>query len=355
MFIRMIKKILSILLITVMYSVTCFAEDYAILISAGKATSDNTILNSEYWYDLYLTYEYLLLEEQYDSTNVFVFYGDGIDFNTANVRYKKELHNWGQITDYDNSYSTMNSIISLLDNVITDDDNLLFYWIAGHGGKDSSSDDSYRTYIQNTNEVVSKSQLIGLINSITHYNRRKIFWMTCKSGAMGGGSINPNNNKTTLVTSSSSNEDSYSFIDYNDPHSAFNFALFSLSTGKFVNGLNCELNQVCYGMTNIDSLLSINELYTGIDLFSYLTINSFSCPLVPCMFDVGSISNKIFVGENKKMRNITIDANSSYWIDKMEISNVEIENNSNVSIDIDDNCLIKQSTFVDVGSMLLIK
>ena len=235
------------------------AENYAILVSAGKATSDTTSNNSEYWYDLFLVYEYLIIDEQYDQSKVFVFYGDGYDYNTSNNRYKKEQHNWMYITDYDNSYNTMINVFSTLNNIITDEDNILFYWVAGHGEKtDYYNSDSYRVKIEHSieeDEYICKQDLLDLINSISHYNKRKIFWMTCHSGAMGDGYYNLNENKTTLITSSSSNEVSYSFKDNGDPHSAFNFALYSLSTGLFPDSTTCDLSQVTTGIEDIDYML----------------------------------------------------------------------------------------------------
>ena len=351
----MTKKLTSILIAIVSYFEMLSAANYAFLISAGNTDNDYTLYNSEYWYDLYLAYEQLLSVEQYDSTNVFVFYGFGDDYNSCNSRYRKELHHWGQITDYNNSYNTLDSVLTSLNPYITEDDNLCFYWIVGHGLKESSSDDSYRVYIENYNEFVDKEHLYSLINRITHYNKRKIFWMTCYSGSIGGGSYNLKNDKTSIVTSSSSNEPSFSFTDSNDDvHSAFNYAIFSLSTGKFANGMTCDLSQVCYGMTNIDSLFSINELYTGINNYSYLVVNTTQCPLNPCLFDIGGISDNIYIGEKKELRNVTININRAYWIDDMEIKNVQLDN-SITTIDVDNQCLVKKSTFVPIGSSILIK
>lgn len=351
----MINRLLSILVL-LSFSGSISAENYAFLISAGEAESDATIYNSEYWYDLFLVYEYLLLEEQYDSLNVFVFYGNGNDFNTSNSRYKKEMHNWGQITDYNNSYLTMSSVISSLNNMITEEDNILFYWVVGHGWRNYPySDDDYRVCIENYNEEIDKAHLITMINSITHYKKRKIFWMTCQSGALGGGSANPDNLITTLVTSSSSNEDSYSFWFNNEPHSAYNFALFSLSSGFFPNGNTCNLSQVCYGMNNVDSLLSINELFIGINSFSYSDINSNNCPLNPCLFDVGGISNKIFIGERKELKNVAIDVSSSYWLERMDLSNVVLDENTNIVINADINCEMEDNVFVPLNATLKIE
>lgn len=357
----MMKKIICLLLLIIMHFHTVTAENYAFLISAGEATADADSCNPEFWYDLYLSYEYLLLWEQYDSTNVYVFYGDGTDFNTTEDRYKKELHNWGQITDYNNSYSTMYSVFSSLDNVITDNDNVFIYWVAGHAMKTiANDDDSYIAEITHNNhyEVVNKTQLMNLINSITHYNKRKIFWMTCYSGAIGEGAINPLNNKTVLLTSSSSNAESEGFNDIDRlMHSGFNYAVYTLSTGMFPHGLPYNVSSVCpYLAHNTDSLLSINELFYCMFTFTYLaTWINYPCELLPSLFDVGNISNKLYVGEQKHLKNVTIDSNSSYWVDRMEVTNVIFDNNLDINMQINKHLIINKSTFVPRGTTLQVK
>lgn len=363
-FLDMKNLFLSILIVVLMYCEVAVADNYAILISAGKATSDTELTNSEYWFDLFLVYEYLLLEEQYDPSQVFVFYGDGNDYTSGNLRYRKETHNWTQVADFDNSYLTLDSVISSLDNVITDDDNLLFYWVVGHGDKTNPfDDDNYCAYVNpdfdnpynSDTYCLSKSDLVSLVNSITHYRKRKIFWMTCHSGSMGIGSINLKNDKTTLITSSPASELSYSTAINNEPHSAFNFALFSLSTGYFPNGTTCDISQVCTDVDDIDYMLSIDELYAGINTFSYLDINTLNCPLNPCLFDQGGISNKIFIGEYKNISNVTYYFNSSYWLDQIEISNVRYDDDYDISIEADEWCLLKRNIFVPLNSTLIIK
>lgn len=363
----MARRVLYLFLMFLLSSNPIIADNYAILISAGKATSDNTITNTEYWFDLYLVYEYLLLEEHYDSTKVFVFYGNGTDYNSSNNRYKKQLHNWGQITDYDNSRSTLNNIIPSLNNVITDRDNVLFYWITGHAIKaDATLDDSYFAIVNfnpyNPDDpnkyYLNKNELLYLINSITHYNKRKIMWMTCYSGAMGGGNYNPNNDRTTLITSSNTNEKSYSnnYLNNNisEPHADFNYALLSLSTGVYPDGTTCNLNQYCQSQSIEDSLLSVKELHSGISTFVSYLPNFSTQPEHPCLFDIGNIGPKIFLGEDKKLKTVLINTNSSYWVDRMNLSNVEL-NNTSIIIDIDDYCSAKNNIFVPIGSTLQIK
>lgn len=342
----------------IMYCGELSAHNYAFLISAEIATSDDNYYNSEHWNDLYLIYEYLLLDEHYDSSKVYVFYGDGIDFDNPTDRYKKERHNWGQITDYDNNYSTIDSIVLQLKSIVTDKDNILFYWVVGHGELSSNSNyDSYKAKIvhhnDNTVEYVSKTQLISLINSIKHYNRRKIFWMTCYSGAMESDSIV--NNRTTLVTSSAQNQSSFSNENplggINYCHSVFNCALVSLSTGIYPWETTCNLNQYFSGTALADSLISLNELHSGIYSFIHNKYGYFQHPYI---FD-RNISDRIFIGEDKKLKNVSINNNKSYWVDRIELSDVTFGSSATTSIDIDVQSVIKKNTFVPVGSTLIIK
>ena len=248
--------------------------------------------------------------------------------------------------------------MSSLDNIITDQDNVFFYWVAGHGMKTiPTNDDSYLALIKHDNyyQEVNKTQLVNLINSITHYNRRKIFWTTCKSGAMGGGLINPLNDRTVLLTSSSSNNNSFGFLDADSIlHTAFGYAYYVLSTREFpFTAPYHNFEHVCQYYVNhdCDSLVSINELYYGMAFFNYY----FYLDLLPCLFDSGNISNSVFIGENKKIEDVTIKSNSAYWIDELELSDVVIMNDKNVTIDTDIQCVLKKNTFVPLSSTLIVK
>lgn len=97
-----------------------------------------------------------------------------------------------------------------------------------------------------------------------------------------------------------------------------------------------------------------NDYSMGINNYSYLVVNTTQCPLNPCLFDIGGISDNIYIGEKKELRNVTININRAYWIDDMEIKNVQLDN-SITTIDVDNQCLVKKSTFVPIGSSILIK
>ena len=168
------------------YSTNIKAIDYAILISAGRATTDNTFSNSEYWYDLFLAYEDLVINEGYDPANVFVFYGSGTSFNSTNPRYQTALHGWGNIVDFNNDHFTLDDQFRNLGALITNNDNLHIRWVVGHGwgnsatgvttwinGRDPINNDDYWALIQNNNIWIRETELIRIINQIPNYRRQK--------------------------------------------------------------------------------------------------------------------------------------------------------------------------------------
>ena len=370
----MIKKIICLISICFSFVGMAYAENYAVLISAGKAYTDYTALNSEYWYDLYLTYEYLLGYENYDSTNVYVFYGDGVDYNSDIPRFQPSFNNWGTITDYDNSYYTMYNVLSSLDNIITDEDNLLFYWVVGHGEIDliSLNPDTYYAYIENRNDRVSKSRVKDLVDCINHYNKRKIIWMTCHSGCMGEASNNLNNEKTVLITSVPVEELSAAMKDIfqSTYHSAFNYAMYCIVTGHYPHDvLDVEVpshfRTVMGYLTRTsnyveryydDSILSLYEIKDLVgrfrSVFPYISYWDYN----PQLYG-SDLAEKIFFWEEKTIEDITLSRSESYWLDQLELKNVSIANNTNVDLDIevDDHFSIESNILIPVGSSLLVK
>jgi len=62
-------------------------DKYAVLASTEMATEDDVKYNSEFWYDLVLTY-CTLIEQGFDKDNIFVLYGDGEDGTSKYDRYE---------------------------------------------------------------------------------------------------------------------------------------------------------------------------------------------------------------------------------------------------------------------------
>ena len=130
--IRITYTVIFVSLIAFLSSLNLKAERYAILISAGKTTTDGEFLNSFYWYDLFLAYEDLIIKEGFTHGNVFVCYGDGASYNSDNDRYKLSLHGWSDIVDYDNDKETIFDVFDNLGNMTNSDDHVVIWW-SGHG------------------------------------------------------------------------------------------------------------------------------------------------------------------------------------------------------------------------------
>jgi hypothetical protein len=309
-----------ILLIT---SITSFSENYAILISVGKATQDDEFNNSEYWYDLFLAYEDLIIKEGYSHDKVYVFYGDGNDFTGTNYdRYKKSYHGWTEpITDYDYSYTTVYNQIGVLSIVINEDDNLLIRWMVGHGG--ASDEDNYITYNQNHNVYCSEQQVYDMFNQINNYKRRKIIWMTCHSGALVAGKKTFNNEKTTIITCCRWDRSCYgATIPANETmHAEFNYVITSSLYGKDQCGNT--LNADYYN----DNVISLDELYQ--EVITNSVINATSLPQIG---DICPLASKIYIDENILLSDATLSGTHEYLVDNIKTQNdLIIPNNANIT------------------------
>lgn len=75
----------------------------------------------------------------------------------------------------------------------------------------------------------------------------------------------------------------------------------------------------------------------------------------PSLFDWGGISSKIFIGETKELKNVAIDVSSSYWLDRVNFSNVVLDENINIDINADINCEMKEDVFVPLSATLIIE
>ncbi|MFH0896009.1 MAG: T9SS type A sorting domain-containing protein [Bacteroidota bacterium] len=293
------KKIILIILIAFSSSYVK-ATNYAILVSAGLATIDDAFSNSEYWYDLYLSYEDLIIKEGYDEDNVFVFYGAGSDFTaTTKDRYKIGYHGWtNPITDFNNSYSTLVTQFTAIGNTITSNDNVVIRWVVGHGGN-AGSNDNYSALIQNTSQNVSEAQIQSLVSLIPNYNRKSIIWMTCMSGCLVKGSSTLNYARTSVLTSSDWDEYSYGAY-YPEGHAELNYVVNSSLYGQDYAGTTYNGDQ------NNDHIISFNELYLE-------TQNS--TPAMQSETQLGnacSIANRDYISESILLDNATISNTQDY-------------------------------------------
>jgi hypothetical protein len=61
------------------------------------------------------------------------------------------------------------------------------------------------------------------------------------------------------------------------------------------------------------------------------------------------------LGENKEIKNVAIGNNKSYWLDRLELSNVTLGTGTDITIDTDIQTVIKKNTIVPKGSTLSIE
>lgn len=107
------------------------AEKYAVLISAQFATQDNSKTNSEFWYDLLLTYT-TLIDYGYTHENIYVLYGRSSDFDSQVECYQNPYPS--QITDMVTNAENIQFTFDSLNTIMTEDD-FLFVWYMGHGDR----------------------------------------------------------------------------------------------------------------------------------------------------------------------------------------------------------------------------
>jgi len=335
------------------------AVDYAILVSAGNATTDGTFSNSEYWYDIFLAYEDLVLNEGYDPANVFVFYGNGASFNSTRARYQLALHGWGNFVDFDNAYNTLNTQFANIGAIVTNNDNLLIRWVVGHGGGDAATgntapypsstardpinNDDYWVLLENRNLLVRETEIIRIINQINNYKRRKIIWMTCHSGCLAGGTNNLNNNRTVLITASRWDEPSWPYwLPGETIHAELNYVVTSSLFGEDPAGTAYDADN------NGDNVINMWELWNEANTSPIMNSD-------PQLGNAGGLADMIYIDEGLQFNNITFPANVEYCVDNFNTINTTIQNNSNVTINIDQNFNATGTFNAPVGAILNIR
>ena len=335
------------------------AIDYAILVSADRATTDNTFSNSEYWYDLFLAYEDLVLNEGYDPANVFVFYGNGASFNSTRARYQLALHGWGNIVDFDNAFNTLDTEFANIGALITNNDNLHIRWVVGHGwgnsatttttpstagtGRDPIDADDYWVLLQNRNLCVRETEIIRIINQIPNYKRRKIIWMTCHSGCLTGGTNTLINNRTVVITASRWNQVSNgNFFPGETIHAQLNWIVTSALFGEDPTGTAFDAD------INDDNVINLLELWRNADISPIMTSD-------PQLGNSGFLAYRIYINEELHLNNRTLPNFIEYRVDNFNTHNTVIRNNSQVTIDIDQEFNATGTFYAPIGARLIIK
>lgn len=305
------------------------AENYAFLISAGKATQDDNA-TAVFWYDLFLAYRCLIIEQGYTHENVHVFYGDGLDWTgTKYDKYKKETYDWDvPIVDFANDSLTLRTEIGNLANSITDNDNVLIWWVVGHGRSPDGPDDYIARIINwGSDYELSETYVLYIFNQIENYKRRKIIWMTCHSGALAQGQLNFNNDNTTIITCSDWNVGCLYywpyFPDYSDGHSIFNWCITSSLYGEDPLGNSYD------GDSDGDHVTSFTELYVDADTNPLEVCN-------PVIGDDCPMADYLYVDEDLLLEDCNLTGTRSYRVDDITAeNNLQIPSGADVTFAVD--------------------
>ncbi|MGD9159187.1 MAG: C13 family peptidase, partial [Desulfobacteraceae bacterium] len=165
-------------------------------------------------YDTVLMYK-MLRENGFKGKNIFVLYGDGIDFDTGYAEYNSNDQFGHPITDYPNHKNNIQNIFSWLangnssENIIKVKKNdYLFVWSMGHGLGYGPTGCNLSMEITNTAETVTDTEFASYINSIAAYKKRNVAIMTCHAGGMID-NLDMAGSKTVTHTSSTCLESSY--------------------------------------------------------------------------------------------------------------------------------------------------
>ena len=189
---RLIGSLILIALATFLWAPVVAADNYVVLISAGRTTADDAYTNSEYWYDLLLAYQ-MLIDNGYEHEDIHVLYGEGVDYFSAHERYQNPYSN--SIADYNNHRTTIESVLGSLGAIMTPNDNIYVWWL-GHG---SSMDGHLYMTIENTMSTLRDDEFAAFMDQITQYNLRAFSFMTCFSGGIIDDLASP----TSIVMTSS--------------------------------------------------------------------------------------------------------------------------------------------------------
>jgi hypothetical protein len=196
-----------LILICLSLLMTACANKYAMLISTGRTTSDDSLYHSEYWYDLFIEYQ-MLRENGFKDENIYVLYGDGNDFGTDYPDYNATATFGHSIADMAVNKGNIQSVFNHLSTRVTSRDYFYSWWM-GHGSGMGPGMCDLRMHISTTGEIVTDAELTTYLNQIQAFRKRNLAVMTCHSGGLVD-NLDVAGTRTLVLTSSTCAQSSYS-------------------------------------------------------------------------------------------------------------------------------------------------
>ena len=255
-----------------------FPQKYAVLICGDIAEN---FWGECFWNDTVWMYK-TLRNAGYSKENIYVLYGYGADYASANPRYQSSE----TVTDFPATVSWVNKMFDGLKNgdaasgikKMTSNDTL-FVWTFDHGGGGSTA------YLCLWDGAIYDTSFASKLNAIT-YQKRAIFMQQCRSG---GFIDNLRNNKTFISTACRATENAqpadtenevYGGNDYS--HGEYNYYIISALRGLTPMGAAVNAD------ANSSGKVSAREAHTW-------EKNHESRAEIPQMNDMGSIGSSFFI------------------------------------------------------------
>lgn len=256
----------AIVLGVVLVGLTCVAphataqQKYAVLVSADEASIDDQVINSEFWYDLFLMYR-MLIEHGFTHDNIFVLFGDGNDFLSAHAEYQTmPVLGVASITDYSNEKANVENIFTWLGagNAAegipqVQDDDFLFYWWMGHGSGCACADYEAKIHFGTRTEWVSDNEFVTYFAHLPACVIKPMFVMTCRSGGLIDDFTGLHN---TLHTAAECCTDAYPLFGKDVIHAEYNYYLINAFRQQEPDGTAVASD------TDGDGLISVLEANT---------------------------------------------------------------------------------------------
>lgn len=253
------------------------ARHYALLICGDVAESGY----DEFWNDTVWMYK-TLIDAGYKENNIYVLYGWGNDYISANPNYKYP----SKVTDFPATVAWVNKVLNGLKNgdssigvnKLTANDSL-FVWVFDHGGGGNPA------YFCLRDGVYYDSDFANSLNPLP-YSRRAIFMQQCRSG---GFLDNMQNDRSFVSTACLWSENAHRADAENESyggkiyhHGEYNYYIISALAGKTATGAFVNADG------NGDGKISAREMH----LFMSARENQ---PETPQIWDSFGIGNSFVV------------------------------------------------------------
>ncbi len=231
--------------------ITTLARDYALLICGDVAESGY----DEFWNDTVWMYK-ALLAAGYKENNIYVLYGWGNDYPSANPNYRHT----SKVTDFPATVAWVNKVLSGLKNgdpsigvnKITSIDSL-FVWVFDHGGGGNPAYFCLRDGVCCDSDFASRLNLLAC-------KERAIFMQQCRSG---GFVDDLQNGKSFISTACMSNENAHradleqeTYNGVKCHHGEYNYYVISALAGKTITETSANAD------SNGDGKISAKEMHT---------------------------------------------------------------------------------------------